>query len=179
MILALPLALYGLLSPSPLSSSISTTTTSRRAVLGHTLLGAASSLLPLPALAVAPPSPQQMLKSRAVYGSRVFRLQDATPATILDEKNVFTLFITGAFGSTADKSTRKALEKLEKAALAAAGKGDAAAAHAAIKEFIALGQITEMDMVKGTTFNQKTACDRAGLQCGLGYEGYVGSRMKD
>ena len=92
---------------------------------------------------------------------------------------MFTLFITGAFGSTADKSTRKALEKLEKAALAAAGKGDAAAAHAAIKEFIALGQITEMDMVKGTTFNQKTACDRAGLQCGLGYEGYVGSRMKD
>ena len=179
MIFALSLASNGLSSPTPPLSSSSSTTT-RRAVLAHTLLGAAaSSLLPLPALAVAPPSPQQILKSRAIYGSRVFRLQDAAPATILDEKNVFTLFITGAFGSTADKPTKKALEKLEKAALAAAGKGDAAAAHAAIKEFIALGQITEMDMVKGTTFNPKTPCDRAGLQCGLGYEGYVGSRMKD
>ena len=49
----------------------------------------------------------------------------------------------------------------------------------AIKEFVTLGQITEMDMVKGTTFNPKTACDRPGLQCGKGYEGYVGSRSLD
>ena len=89
---------------------------SRRAAVSRTLLGvagAASSLLPLPSVAVAPPSPQQILKSRAVYGSRIYRLQDATPAVIIDEKNAFTLFITGVFGSTVDKPTKKALEKLE------------------------------------------------------------------
>ena len=128
---------------------------------------------------MAPPSPQQILKSRGVYGSRVFRLQDAPVATIIDEKNAFTLFTTGVYGSTADKTTKKALEKLEKAALEAAGRGDAVAAHSAIKEFIALGQITEMDKVPGSTYNAKVPCDRAGLQCGYGYEGYNGSRNKE
>ena len=53
------------------------------------------------------------------------------------------------------------------------------AAQAAIKEFVALGAITEMDTVPGSTYNAKTPCDRAGLQCGYLYEGYVGSRNKD
>lgn len=178
--LAMALA-YLSFTPPPLSSVAS----SRRELIGRALLGTAGVasgclvMAPLPSFAVAPPSPQQMLKSRAIYGSRVYRLQAATTAAILDEKNVFTLFITGVYGSTADKATRKALEKLEKAALAAATKGDTAAAQAAVKEFVALGQIKEADMVPGSTFNPKTACDRPGLQCGLGYEGYVGSRMKD
>ena len=112
----------------------------------------------------------------------------------------------GVYSSTADKATRKALQKLETVALTAAAKGDAKTAQVsfitavtatllagntwrtltlypgfqvAIKEFVTLGQITEMDMVKGTTFNPKTACDRPGLQCGKGYEGYVGSRSLD
>ena len=68
-----------------------------RAVLGAATVGAAASTLviaPLPSFAVA--SAQQVLKSRAVYGSRVFRLQDASAAVIMDEKNVFDLFLTGA-----------------------------------------------------------------------------------
>lgn len=117
-----------------------------------------------------------MLKSRAVYGSRVYRLQGASTAVIIDEKNVFTLFITGVYGSTADKQTRKELEKLEKAALAAATKGDEARAQAAIKSFVALGQIQELDTKPGSYFNAKSPCDRAGLQCGYQYEGYLGSR---
>lgn len=36
-----------------------------------------------------------------------------------------------------------------------------------------------MDTVPGSTYNAKTPCDRAGLQCGYGYEGYVGSRNKE
>ena len=114
-----------------------------------------------------------------MYGSRVFRLQDAAPAAILDEQNVFTLFISGVFGTTADKPTRKELEKLEKTALAAAKKGDAAAAQAAIKAFVALAQIKEMDMIPGSYYNAKTPCDRAGLQCGKDYKGYFGSRNED
>jgi hypothetical protein len=154
--------------------------TSRREVLGRALGGAAAAgLAATPAWAVAPPSPQQMLKSRAVYGSRVFRLQEAPPATIMDEKNVFTLFITGVYGASADKPTRVQLEKLEKAALAAAKKGDAAGAQAAIKEFVSLGRIEELDVKPGSYYNAKSPCDRAGLQCGYQYKGYLGSRMED
>jgi len=180
--LALTLA-HCAFTPPPLSGVAMAS--GRRAFLGRAFLGAATAgaaastlvIAPLPSFAVA--SAQQVLKSRAVYGSRVFRLQDASAAVIMDEKNVFDLFLTGVYGSTADKATRKALQKLETVALAAAAKGDAATAHVAIKEFVTLGQITEMDQVKGTTFNPKTACDRPGLQCGKGYEGYVGSRMLD
>ena len=94
--LALTLA-HCTFTPPPLSGMAS----SRRAFIGRALLGTAGAtsgslvMAPLPSFAVAPPSPQQILKSRAVYGSRVFRLQDASAAMIMDEKNVFTLFLTG------------------------------------------------------------------------------------
>ena len=122
---------------------------------------------PAASFAIPPPSPQQMLKSRAVYGSRVYRLQAANPEAILDEKSVFTLFISGVYGASADKPIRSELEKLEKLALVAARKGDAAAAQAAIKQFVAIGQISELDMVPGSYYNAKSPCDRAGLQCGF------------
>ena len=148
----------------PLSRS--SETHSRRELIGRALLASSSGLAlaapVMPASAVAPPSPQQILKSRSVYGSRVFRLQDATPAVIVDEKNVFTLFITGVYGATADKATKKELEKLEKKAIAAASKGDAATAQAAVKDFVALGKIEELDMKPGSYFNAKSPCDRAG-----------------
>jgi hypothetical protein len=141
----------------------------RRETLGRAFqLGAATTIgLPFAAFAVPQPSPQAILKSRAVYGSRIYRLQDANPSTILDEKNAFTLFLTGVYGASADKPIRTQLEKLEKAALAAAKKGDAAAAQAAIQEFVARGQITEVDKVPGSYYNAKSPCDRAGLQCGF------------
>ena len=155
---------------------------SRRDMVGQMLqVGAAvavTAAAPEAAFA-ASSSPQSQLKSRAVYGSRVFRLQNASPEFILEEKNAFTLFITGVYSATADKPVRVKLEKLEKTALAAAKKGDAAGAQAAIKEFVQLTGIIEYDTVPGNVFNQKSACDRQGLQCGYGYEGYIGSRNKD
>ena len=161
-------------------AACSFTPPSRRELIGRAVLGATATgcsvVTPLRAIAVAPPSPQQILKSRAVYGSRVYRLQEAVPTAIIDDKNVFTLFITGVYGSTADKATKKELEKLEKKALLAAGKGNAADANAAIKEFVALGKIEELDMKPGSYYNAKSPCDRAGLQCGYQYEGYLGSR---
>ena len=165
-------ALAGAAAPPPLS---------RRAALTSSLLAASTCATTSPARPAfaASASPQQVLKSRAVYGSRVFRLQDASTATILEEQNVLTLFITGVYGSTADKATKKELEKLAKLALAAAKKGDSAAAQAAIKEFVALGQIRELDNIPGTYYNAKSPCDRAGLQCGYQYKGYLGSRMED
>uniref|UniRef100_A0A7S2CE98 Photosystem II Psb31 protein domain-containing protein n=1 Tax=Haptolina brevifila TaxID=156173 RepID=A0A7S2CE98_9EUKA len=161
-------------SPPPRNSLMA-----RHEFISHALVGAVGVSMAPAAIAVAPPSPQQMLKSRAVYGSRVYRLQDATPAVIIDEKNVFTLFITGVYGSTADKLTKKELERLEKAALTAANKGDAVAAQTAIKQFIALGQIKELDNIPGSYYNAKSPCDRAGLQCGYLYKGYLGSTDDD
>ena len=87
-------------TPPPLSGGA--TASGPRAFLSRAFLGAASAeaatstlvLSPLPSSAAA--SPQQVLKSRAIYGSRVFRLQDASAAVIIDEKNVFDLFLTGA-----------------------------------------------------------------------------------
>ena len=72
-------------------------------------------------------------------------------------------------------AARKELEKLEKKALAAAGKGSSVEAQAAVKEFVALAKIEELDMKPGSYFNAKSPCDRAGLQCGYQYEGYLGS----
>lgn len=98
-----PPPLSGVAMASPIASG-------RRAFLGRALFGAAAAgaatstlvIAPLPSFAVA--SPQQVLKSRAVYGSRVFRLQDATAAVIMDEKNVFDLFLTGAPGGEKEAS---------------------------------------------------------------------------
>lgn len=142
-------------------------------------LSVALPLLVAPAAQATAVSPQAVLKSRAIYGSRVFRLQNASPDVILDEKGALTLFITGCYSTAADKPMRIQLEKLEKTALTAAKKGDAAGAQAAIKEFVQLASIKEYDTVPGNVFNQKNACDRQGLQCGYGYEGYIGSRNKD
>jgi hypothetical protein len=178
----LVLALCAFAPPQPTRvTSTQLRSSTRRELIGRTIWAAGATAaglaLPMaPVSAVAPPSPQQILKSRAVYGSRVYRLQKASPATILDEKSVFTLFITGVYASTADKPTRKQLEGIAKRALAAAEKGRAAEAQAAVQEFVALARIEELDMKPGSYFNAKSPCDRAGLQCGYQYEGYLGSR---
>ena len=49
--------------------------------------------------------------------------------------------------------------KAEKAALAAAKKGDASTAQAAVRDFVARGQITELDRVPGSYYNAKCAPD--------------------
>ena len=113
-------------TPPPLSGGA--TASGRRAFLSRAFLGAASAgaatstlvLSPLPSSAAA--SPQQVLKSRAIYGSRVFRLQDASAAVIIDEKNVFDLFLTGAHTVAVA------------AAAAAAAAAATAAAAAAVEE---------------------------------------------
>ena len=87
--------------------------------------------------------------------------------------------ISGVYGASADKPLRKELEKLEKTALAAASKGDASATQSAVKQFVEIAAIKELDTVPGTYYNAKSPCDRAGLQCGYQYKGYIGSRMED
>ncbi len=78
---------------------------------------------------------------------------NASPDQILAEKNAIQLFITGAYRSAADKPISKELKALQKDALAAAGAGDAAGAQAAIKQFVAIAELRELDNVEGSTFN--------------------------
>ena len=125
------------------------------------LQGAASAAVfaPLAAFADGASSPAVIERSRALYGSRVFRLQDASPEAILEEENALVLYTTGAYprtGNSAFKDTQKELKALTKKAVASAKKGDKAGANAAVKEFIKVGGIKkELDLVDGGNFNPK------------------------
>jgi len=118
-------------------------------------LSAAALGVAAPAFADGATSKATLDRSRAIYGSRVARLAGADAATILEEKNAFTLFISGAYRSAADKSTKAELTKLSKQALASAKAGDAAGAQAAVKEFVKLGNIEVLDTSEDAIFNPK------------------------
>jgi len=125
----------------------------REALFGMGVAAAAFS--PLAAHADGASSKAVLERARAIYGSRVFRLQSAAPAVVIDEANTFTLFTTGAYRSAADKETVKQLKTITKSILKAASAGDAAATSAGVKEFVAVGKIRELDAISGGNFDPK------------------------
>jgi len=125
----------------------------RRALV--TGAGAALAAAPLAAFADGASSKAVLERARAIYGSRVARLVDASPETILEEKNSFTLFTTGAYRSAAMKPKQKELNALSQKAVAAAKAGDKAGANAAVKEFVKVGEIRVLDTIQGGSFNPK------------------------
>lgn len=148
--------------PSALPTRSSAVVMSEQPMMGRremlSTFAAAAALAPAAAFADGASSPAVLARSRALYGSRVFRIQDASTDAILEEKNAFTLFTTGAYprtGNAAFKAEQAALKAASKKALAAAGKGDKAAANAAVKEFIKIGNIRVEDDVEGSFFNPK------------------------
>ena len=117
---------------------------------------AAIAAAPLAAFADGAASPAVRERARALYGSRVARLVGASPEAVLEEKNMFTLFTTGVYRSdSASKDKRTKLNALTKTAVAAAKKGDSAGAQAAIKEFIAVGEIKSVDTLELSIYNPK------------------------
>merc|ERR1719359_700003 len=85
-------------------------------------------------------------RARQIYGSRIYRLQKADVSKILDEQNVFDIFLDGAYGGLADegsKATLKELKALKKGLLEACIKGDGASASGTIGKFVRLASITE------------------------------------
>ena len=117
---------------------------------------AAIAAAPLAAFADGAASPAVRERARALYGSRVARLVGASPEAVLEEKNMFTLFTTGVYRSdSASKDKRTKLTVLTKTAVAAAKKGDSAGAQAAIKEFIAVGEIKSVDTLELSIYNPK------------------------
>ena len=120
------------------------------------ITGAGAAVAAAPLAAFADGASKAVLdRARAIYGSRVARLVDASPEAILEEKNAFTLFTTGAYRSAAAKPTQAKLAALQKTALAAAKSGDKAGANAAVKEFVKVGEIRVLDTIEGATFNPK------------------------
>lgn len=131
------------------------TSLNRRDALFSAAVSAAS--FATPALADGANSATTALRARAIYGSRVYRLQSASAADILDDKNMLRLFVTGTYRGEGGsiKADKKKLLGLEKEIVAAAEKGDTNAAQAKLKEFVAYAKITELDSVKGGSFNPK------------------------
>jgi len=135
------------------SVSMSAEPISRRDIFGAA--AAVAAFAPLAAHADGASSPAVLAKTRAIYGSRVFRLQAASPSEVLEEKNVFKLFRTGSYRSAADKATVSKLAALEKSIIKSAKAGDAAATSAGVKEFVAVGKIRELDAIPGGNFDPK------------------------
>jgi hypothetical protein len=120
------------------------------------LANAATTLIALPMAAVADGanSKATVEKARAIYGSRVVRLQTADAATILEEKNAIKLLISGAYraganGNPNDKKMNAELSAIEKKILKAAKAGDSAAAQAGIKEIVLAAKLRVLDGVDG------------------------------
>ena len=65
------------------------------------------------------------------------------------------LFATGVYRNQDQKDTKKQLLAIQKKVVAAAEKGDAAATSAAIKEFVAVGNIKDLTANPETTFDPK------------------------
>jgi len=118
-------------------------------------LSAAAVGVAAPAFADGATSKATLDRARAIYGSRVARLTTADAATIIEEKNAFTLFVSGAYRSAADKKVKAELTSLQKKAIASAEAGDVAAAQAAVKQFVATGDIVVLDTIDGAIFNPK------------------------
>jgi len=145
------------------------------------LQSAGSALALLPALAAnadGANSAQTAFRARAIYGSRIYRLQSATAAAILTEKNAFTLFISGAYRTGDVKPIAKQLTGISKSILAAAEKGDEAGAKAKLSEFVAIAKLSELDLVSGGNFDPKQrrnagAPPTAEIEAQMGSESYA------
>jgi len=150
---------------------------SRRTVVGT--FAAAVAAAPFAALADGASSPTVRERARVIYGSRVARLSSATADQILEEKNAFTLFTTGAYRSdAATKQTKAELTALSKKALASAKAGDTAGAQAAVKEFVKVGEIRILDTNPDAIFNPKQrrnpgAPPTSEIMAQMGTQGYA------
>lgn len=121
---------------------------SRRALLSQlpvaALAAIAASSISAPAFPDGANTKEAAFKARSIYGSRIFALKGASSADIAEEKNAFTLFISGVYRGTKDKPIAKQLEKIARQTLRAAAAGNDAKAQAGVNEFLAVGNIDRM-----------------------------------
>ena len=145
---------------SPLLAALlglSTSVTTRRDVMVKFSAASVLALSPFAAFADGANSAATAQRARAIYGSRVFRLQSKSAQDILDDKNVIRLFITGTYRGEGGqiKADKKKLLALEKEIISFAEAGDSSKAQEKLKQFVAEAKITELDNVAGGSFNPK------------------------
>lgn len=123
------------------------------------LLTSAASValgMPLAAFADGANSQQTVLRARGIYGSRIFALQGKSAGDIIEEKNAFTLFLSGAYRAplSADaKAEKKKLTALSDKILKTAAAGGDASAD--LKTFIAEAKINDQYSSELTIWNPK------------------------
>merc|ERR1719420_2666405 len=144
--------IFAYLATSSDSSAKQALPMSRRDLLGGA--AAAAAMAPLAAHADGASSKAVKERSRAFYGSRVFRLTGASTEKVLEEKNALTLFITGAYRND-DQPTQKKLKALANSIEKSAKAGDSAATQSSLKEFIQVAKIRELDTISGGNFDPR------------------------
>ena len=164
LLVLLPAELAGLkLGRQPWQRSLSqeaVSPISRRAVFQYAVLPHLVSwplflVAPRRALADGADSKQHKMRARAIYGSRIFHMQDAPPSQVLEETNAFRLFATGVYrgNNENDKLLRDHLLALHADVVEAATRGDAQMTKDLIKTYIAVGQIEDMLADEDNTFD--------------------------
>jgi hypothetical protein len=125
---------------------------SRRNMLGSAAAAVVGlSVAGAPALADGAVSATTVARSRGIYGGRIAALSGAVEkgdfAAILEEKNSFILFCSGAYSQTgkAIKENKAKAVAASTALLAAAEAGNAAGVKAAYKDFLAVAGISAKD----------------------------------
>jgi len=114
-----------------LAFNLPTTQLGRREAL---VAAGAAVLAPLPAFADGAASETTTMKAKAKYGARLYKLSKASAAEILADKNAITLYASAVGRAGGPRIAKEAgIVDAGKAAIAAAKKGDTAAAQASIK----------------------------------------------
>jgi hypothetical protein len=124
----------------------------RRSAFGA-IAGAAAVVAAAPQLALADGavSAATIQKARQVYGNRILDLKKAVDAgnfdAIVEEKNAFVLFNSGAYPTPKDKAEKKKAVALTNDIFSAIKKGDKAALKTAYGAYVAENDITPLPVV--------------------------------
>lgn len=119
----------------------------RRSAFGA-IVGAAAAAVAAPQIASADGaiSAASVLKARQVYGGRIYELKSAVEKgnfdAVVDEKNAFILFNSGAYPTAKDKPSKKAAIEGTNAIFAAVRAQDKAALKNAYKNYVAANEIS-------------------------------------
>ena len=124
----------------------------RRGAFGQ-IAAAAAVVTGVPAIASADGavSPATKMKAKAVYGNKIAMLKDAVSSgdfgKIVDEKNAFILFNSGAYPRVVDKQAKADAVAATNEIFAAVNAGDAGALKKAYSSYVAANEISPLPAV--------------------------------
>jgi len=129
----------------------------RRAAINQIAFGAAAVAgagIAQPAFADGAVSAATIQRSKAVYGNKIAALKSAVDSgdlsAIVESKNAFILFNSGAYPRVVDKSYKAAAIEQTNAIFAAVKAGDASAAKSAYTAYVAANGIKPIGAVSSS-----------------------------